>query len=162
GAHFVSNSYGGPEKPADPTFDTYFNHPGVAITVNAGDHGYGVQYPAASPYVTSVGGTTLTPASNARRWAETVRGSRSARGQWGTGSGCSVNETKPTWQADAGCSSRTDNDVAAVADPNPGVAVYDSYSLGGWTAQGGTSVAAPIIASVYALAGTPAAGTYPS
>jgi hypothetical protein len=161
GAKFVSNSYGGSESSSDPTFDTeYYNHPGVAVTASAGDDGYGVSYPAASPDVVSVGGTSLTTASNSRGWTETVWGS-SAGGE-GTGSGCSADSSKPSWQTDTGCTRRTDNDVSAVANPNTGVAVYDSYSEGGWLEVGGTSASSPIIASVYALAGTPAAGTNPA
>jgi hypothetical protein len=155
GAKFVSNSYGGSESSSDPSFDTsYYNHPGVAVTVSAGDDGFGVEYPAASRYVTAVGGTSLTRASSSRGWSETV---------WnGSGSGCSADDAKPTWQTDTGCTRRTNNDVSAVADPNTGVAVYDSYSQGGWLGVGGTSASSPIIAAVYALAGAPAAGTYPS
>jgi hypothetical protein len=161
GAGFVSNSYGAAETSADPGYDTdFFQHPGVAITAAAGDSGYGVSYPAASPYVTAVGGTSLTPAPGPRGWAETVWGSVSS-GE-GTGSGCSADDAKPPWQADAGCATRTDNDVAAVADPNTGLAVYDTYDQDGWLEVGGTSASSPIIASVFALAGTPAAGTYPS
>jgi subtilase family serine protease len=156
GAKFVSNSYGGGQSSQDPTFDNlYYKHAGVAVVASAGDSGYGVSYPSASQYVTSAGGTSLTKSSTARGWSETV---------WsGTGSGCaSANEVKPTWQKDTGCTHRTDNDVAAVADPNTGVAVYDTYDQGGWLQVGGTSVSSPILASVFALAGTPTAGTYPS
>jgi N-acetylneuraminic acid mutarotase len=160
GAKYVSNSYGGSEDPTDTAADSqYFNHPGVAITVSSGDAGYGVEYPAASQYVTSVGGTSLTKASNARGWTESVWSTDSIHG---TGSGCSAYDPKPSWQTDSGCSNRTVADVSAVADPATGVAVYDSYQLGGWNVFGGTSVSAPIIASVYADAGTPAANTYPS
>jgi hypothetical protein len=161
GADYVSNSYGGSESSSDPTYDTdYYKHPGVAVTASAGDSGYGVEYPAASQYVTAVGGTSLTTASNSRGWTETVWGSSS--GGEGTGSGCSADDAKPTWQKDTGCTRRTNNDVSAVADPNTGVAVYDTYSEGGWLEVGGTSASSPIIASTFALAGTPAAGTYPS
>ncbi len=143
GAKFVSNSYGGDESSADPTFDTqYYKHAGVAVTASAGDAGYGVSYPAASQYVTSVGGTSLTTALNARGWT--------------------ADDAKPSWQKDTGCARRTDNDVAAVADPNTGVAVYDTYDEGGWLQVGGTSASSPIIAATFALAGTPAAGSYPS
>jgi subtilase family serine protease len=157
GAGFVSNSYGGSQSKNDPTYDTdYYQHPGIAVTASAGDDGYGVSYPAASQYVTSVGGTSLVkdPAVT-RGWTETV---------WdGTGSGCArKDEAKPSWQKDKGCHNRTDNDVAAVADPDTGVAIYDTYDQSGWLEVGGTSVASPLIASVYALAGTPTAGTYPS
>jgi Subtilase family len=161
GAKYVSNSYGGPEYSSEATDDTqYFNHPGVTVTFSAGDSGYGVQYPAASKYVTAVGGTSLTRSSTARGWSESVWGS--ARGGDGTGSGCSAYESKPRWQTDSGCSRRTVADVSAVADPTTGVAVYDTYQAPGWQVYGGTSAAAPLIAGVYALAGTPASNTYPA
>jgi subtilase family serine protease len=156
GAKFVSNSYGGSEDPSDTTTDTsYFNHPGVAITVSSGDSGYGAEYPASSRYVTAVGGTSLSRASNSRGWSESV---------WnGAGSGCSAYDAKQSWQTDTGCSRRTVADVSAVADPATGLAVYDTYGgVGGWTEVGGTSASSPIIAGVYALAGSPAAGTYPA
>jgi subtilase family serine protease len=156
GAKFVSNSYGAPESSADPRYDRlYFNHPGVAITASAGDNGYATSYPAASRYVTAVGGTTLKPSGNARGFTETVWGDA---GSGGTGSGCSGHDAKPAWQTDGGCRRRTATDVAAVADPDTGVAVYDR----GWAVYGGTSASSPIIAAIYALAGNPAAGTYPS
>ena len=72
----------------------------------------------------------------------------------GAGSGCSRYESKPSWQKDTGCSKRTIADVSAIADPASGVVVYDTYGDPGWMAFGGTSVSAPIIASVYALAAT--------
>jgi hypothetical protein len=162
GAKYVSNSYGGGEDSTDPSSDaSYFNHPGVAITVSSGDSGYGVEYPAASQYVTSVGGTSLTRAGGTTRgWSESVWGTSS--GGNGAGSGCSAYTTKPSWQSDSGCAKRTVADVSAVADPATGLAVYDSYQASGWNVYGGTSASAPIIAAVYALAGTPAAGSYPS
>ena len=161
GAKYVSNSYGGSESSSDPSFDSeFYNHPGVAVTASAGDAGFGVSYPAASPDVVAVGGTSLSTASNSRGWTESVWGS-SAGGE-GTGSGCSADSSKPSWQTDTGCARRTDNDVAADADPNTGVAVYDSFSEGGWLEVGGTSASSPMIASVFALAGTPAAGTNPA
>uniref|UniRef100_UPI003704A717 hypothetical protein n=1 Tax=Streptomyces silvisoli TaxID=3034235 RepID=UPI003704A717 len=161
GAKYVSNSFGGTENPAEATVDNqYFNHPGVAITVSAGDGGYGAAYPAASQYVTSVGGTSLSRAGNTRGWTESVW---STSGTHGTGSGCSADEPKPSWQTtDTGCSHRTIADVSAVADPATGVAVYDSYAASGWNVFGGTSASSPIVAATYALAGTPAAGTYPA
>ncbi|WP_037569980.1 S53 family peptidase [Phaeacidiphilus oryzae] len=153
GATEVSNSYGGGESSSDTGYDsTYFNHPGVPITVSSGDSGYGVEYPAASPNVTAVGGTSLKTASNTRGWTESVWSTSSTEG---AGSGCSAYEPKPSWQTDSGCSKRTVADVSAVADPATGVSVYDSYgSVGGWATFGGTSVAAPLIASVYADAGS--------
>jgi Putative Ig domain len=156
GAKFISNSWGGAEYSGEASdASTYFNHPGVAITVAAGDSP-GIEFPAAAEYVTAVGGTTLSTASNSRGWSESP---------WSdSGGGCSAYETAPSWQSSSAtqCSKREDNDVSADADPNTGVAIYDSYSQGGWLEVGGTSEATPIIAAVYALAGTPAAGSYPS
>ncbi len=80
----------------------------------------------------------------------------------GTGSGCSADDAKPSWQTDTGCAKRTVGDTAADADPNTGVAVYDTYSQGGWLEVGGTSAASPIIAATYALGGTPASGSIPA
>ncbi|UWE13882.1 putative Ig domain-containing protein [Actinacidiphila bryophytorum] len=161
GAKYVSNSYGGGESSSDTSYDSsYFNHPGVAITVSSGDEGYGAEYPAASKYVTAVGGTALKRASGTSRgWSETVWNTSSTEG---TGSGCSSYDAKPSWQTDSGCSKRTIADVSAVADPATGLAVYDSYQASGWQVYGGTSASSPIIASVYALAGTPASGSTPA
>ena len=164
GATEISNSYGGAEASSETTDDTHFNHPGTAITVSSGDSGFGVEYPAASRYVTAVGGTTLSHASNSRGWAETA---------WsGSGSGCSAYEAKPAWQTDSGCARRTVADVSAVADPNTGVAVYDSNCnfldqllgncFSGWGVVGGTSASSPIVAGVYALAGNGSSVNYGS
>jgi len=160
GAKYVSNSYGGPEEPSMAAADdAYFNHPGIAITVSSGDSGYGAQYPATSRYVTAVGGTSLTRAANARGWSESAW---SASRDEGTGSGCSALIAKPSWQTDTGCATRTEADVAAVADPDTGVAVYDSFQAPGWSVYGGTSVAAPLVAGIYALAGVPTSADHPA
>jgi subtilase family serine protease len=152
GAHMVTIGTDQPEVNSDPTWDTtYFDQPGVAITVAAGNNGYqsGAQnYPAASEYVTAVGGTALTPAGTGactaaaagpRDWCETVWNDSDGD----TASGCSLYDPAPPWQksdlpaADTGCGSlRSVADVAADADPATGIAVYDSYGEGGW--QGGT------------------------
>jgi subtilase family serine protease len=153
GANAISNSYGGGESSSETSSDVHFNHPGVAITASSGDSGYGVSYPAASRYLTAVGGTSLTRGGGTRGWTESA---------WsGAGSGCSAYEAKPSWQTDSGCARRTVSDVSAVADPNTGVAVL--YA-GLWFTVGGTSASSPIIASVYALAGNAGsvnAGSYP-
>ncbi|MBY8344089.1 putative Ig domain-containing protein [Streptomyces sp. KC 17012] len=160
GAKVVSNSWGGSEASSQTSEDTsYFKHPGVAITVSAGDEDYGAEYPATSQYVTAVGGTALSTSSNSRGWTESVWKTSSSEG---TGSGCSAYDPKPSWQTDTGCSKRMESDVSAVADPATGVAVYDTYGGSGWAVYGGTSASAPIIAGVYALAGTPGSGDYPA
>ena len=165
----VSNSYGSSgSEPDETSLDPDYEHTGIVYTVSAGDSGYGVEWPASNPDVTSVGGTTLLPSVTAARgWTESAwgDGTEGTDGD-GTGSGCSIFEFKPTWQgsvSDSLCANRTVADVAADADPSTGVEIYDSYSLGGFEGfWGGTSLASPVIASVYALAGIPAAGTYPA
>jgi subtilase family serine protease len=156
-ANVVSNSYGASEFSGETSYDFHFNHVGVPITVSSGDNGYGVEYPAASQYVTAVGGTTLSLSANGSRASETA---------WsGAGSGCSAYEPKPSWQTDTGCARRTVADVSADADPASGAAVYDSYGSSGqkgWFTVGGTSLAAPLVAGVYGLAGNGASTTYAS
>jgi subtilase family serine protease len=148
GATAVSNSYGGPEFSQETQFDSHFKHPGIAFTVSSGDSGYGVQYPAASPYITAVGGTSLHLSSGGKYQNEEA---------WsGAGSGCSQFEPKPSWQTDIKCQGRTVADVSAVADPATGLAIYTTTSpknQKGWFTVGGTSLAAPVIAAVYALSG---------
>lgn len=158
-ATIVSNSWGGGESSSETSNDSHFNHVGVPITFSSGDGGYGVEYPAASQYVTAVGGTTLNLNSDNTYKSESV---------WsGAGSGCSAYEPKPNWQMDTGCIRRTVADVAADADPNTGAAVYDTVRYqgrSGWFQVGGTSLASPLIAAVYALAGnagTTVDGSYP-
>ena len=149
GATVVSNSWGGNEFSSESSQDGYYKHLGIPTTFSSGDSGYGVEYPAASPWVTAVGGTHLVrDSSTARGWRETT---------WsGAGSGCSAYEAKQSWQTDTGCSRRTVADVSADADPNTGAAVYSSvryYGQSGWYQVGGTSLASPIVAAIYALAG---------
>ncbi|HEY0805619.1 MAG TPA: S53 family peptidase [Pseudonocardiaceae bacterium] len=156
GAKYVSNSYGGAENGSEASSDSsFYHHAGVAVTASTGDGGFGVSYPASSPFVTAVGGTSLTTAGNSRGWSETA---------WnGAGSGCSSSESKPSFQnVTTGCANRANADVSAVADPNTGVAVFQTFGASGWQVYGGTSVSSPIIASVYALAGTPGASDTPT
>jgi subtilase family serine protease len=144
GAHVISNSYGGGESGAS-AYESHYNHPGIAITVSSGDSGFGVQFPASSPHVTAVGGTSLVLSGGVR--SETA---------WsGAGSGCSTLFGKPSWQTDTGCANRMVADVSAVADPNTGVAVYapSRKNRSAWLVFGGTSVAAPLIGGIYAVNG---------
>jgi hypothetical protein len=164
GAKYVSNSYGGSEFSGVASFDsTYYHHAGVAITASTGDFTYqaGPQFPATGADVTAVGGTSLITAGNARGWTETAWNDHAGDG---TGSGCSASIAKPAFQVslNTGCANRAEADVAAVSDPNTGMAVYDTYGFPGWQVVGGTSAASPIIASVYALAGTPGASDSPN
>ncbi|MDT4938976.1 MAG: hypothetical protein QOG80_2647 [Pseudonocardiales bacterium] len=144
----ISNSYGG----SDSGPLSAYNHPGIAITASTGDAGYGVESPASFDSVVAVGGTSLKRSTSARGWTETA---------WsGSGSGCSRQNAKPSWQSSATlCSGKANADVSAVADPYTGVAVYDStpyQGASGWQVYGGTSASSPIVASVYAMSGNTA------
>jgi subtilase family serine protease len=150
--------WGGPEDNTVNASETYFNHPGIAIVAAGGDVGYGVSYPASSQYTIAVGGTTLNKSASARGWTETVWNEGRLDG---TGSGCSAYIAKPRFQTDAGCSRRTTNDVAAVGNPETGLAVY-SQSDGGWEQVGGTTASTGIIAAIFALAGPSAFPGYPA
>jgi subtilase family serine protease len=156
GAVAISNSYGATEFASETGYDKYYSHPGITVTASSGDNGYGTSYPAASPYVTAVGGTSLTKSSSGS-WNETA---------WsGAGSGCSAYEAKPAWQKDSGCSMRTVADLSVVADPATGVAFYDSTpdsdGNSGWRVAGGTSVGSPLLAGASALGQQQSPSDYP-
>ncbi|MFJ2956575.1 peptidase S8 [Streptomyces sp. NPDC087270] len=152
GATEVSNSYGATEQNGMQPYAASYSHPGVAILASSGDSGYGIpNTPAVYPTVIAAGGTTLTRApGTARGWTESA---------WqGAGSGCSAWVDKPAWQHDANCPGRMVADISSVADPNPGLAVYDTDNkTGGWVVVGGTSAASPFLAGAIAVAGNPAA-----
>ena len=175
GATEISNSYAGTEEPADSALNTsYYNHPGILVAASSGDCGYrnefcaadpaGPNFPADSPDVLSVGGTSLTESGGV--WTSKV---------WEEGgSGCSTVFSAPLWQtgiagfAATGCGSgRAIADVAAIGDPNTGVDVYDSTpeepgAPTGWGVWGGTSVSSPIVAAEFGLAGGSGGVSYPA
>jgi hypothetical protein len=165
GARYVVvgwSSYGLDQSTVEQEFDL----PGVAITVPAGNSNFAqgnststnsYSFPASLPYVTAVGGTTLSLASNSRGWSEAVWGSPG--GGQGTASGCALEVGKPSWQTDTGCADRTYNDVAAVATGVPFYNTADGDT--GWYDGASTTFSAAIIGAVYALAGTPEANTFP-
>jgi hypothetical protein len=182
GATEISNSYGGAEQPRQASVfseynSRYYDHPGVVVTASSGDCGYlnetcpeegrYAEFPADSPDVVAVGGTTLTDGDGT--WSSTVWEEE----EGGGGSGCSLIFAAPLWQSDVadfsatGCGEgRSVSDVAAIADPNSGVDVYDStpeddYPTG-WGVWGGTSVSSPIVAAEFALAGGSHAVAYPA
>lgn len=148
GAKVIGASFAAPENPSVAQYDSVLASPGVAIVAGAGDAGFGVNWPADSPYVTAVAGTALTRTTyNQRGYFEQP---------WGrSGFGCSAVEPQPSWQTNAPCNSRSVADISAVADPNTGVAIFTSAASGppGWYVYGGTSVATQIVAGIYALAG---------
>lgn len=142
-ADYVSDSWSGNE--GTNAYDGDYRVNCGAIVAATGDAGHNAtaQWPAILPNVVGVGGTSLTSISPR---AETA---------WlHAGSGCSKIYAKPSYQAslNTGCAMRAEADVAADADPRTGVAVYDTFHHGGWLVFGGTSVATPIVASVFALA----------
>jgi hypothetical protein len=167
GAHVVSDSWGTDEFSGETGWDGNWDHPGIAITFSSGDGAYkkGVQYPSASPYVISVGGTMLAPASDSRGWTETVwvtpptPATTTHTPKQGSGSGCSAYEWKPPWQTDTACKNRMTADVSAVAAR---VLAYDTYGGSGWYLEFGTSVSSPIVAAAYALAGNPSDNVVPA
>jgi subtilase family serine protease len=160
GADVVSNSYG---SYGGRCAAKGYNHKNVAVVVAAGDRGFRIACPASLSTVVSVGGTTLSLASDGTYISESA---------WsGTGSGCSSSSMAKVWQsalsnwAATGCGThRAMNDVSAVADPATGVSVYDTYFSFGldWQTVGGTSVSAPLIAATYALAGNASSWAYPA
>jgi hypothetical protein len=120
-----------------------YDHSGRTIAAPAGDEGYGPRQPCSFAGVVCVGGTTLTaPGQNGRSWTE--------RAWQSGGSGCSAYVSKPQWQHLKECTMRSEADVAAVADPQSGVAVYDAGD-GGWLQAGGTSAASAIVAAAFAV-----------
>jgi subtilase family serine protease len=149
GAHVVSMSWGGSEFSGETGYDKNFSKSGVVFTASSGDSGSGTLYPAASPYVVGVGGTTLTLDSS-NNWASETAWS-------GSGGGTSGYESEPSYQSGYGISSsgRDVPDVSFDADPSTGVAVYDSAGYQGqkgWFQVGGTSFGAPAWAALFALA----------
>lgn len=149
GATVVSMSWGGSESSNEGQSDSHFEVPGVTFVCSSGDSGHGVQYPAASPFVVGVGGTSLTLASNAVWKSETA---------WvGSGGGKSRFEAEPSYQASAQTSGKRGvPDVAYDADPNTGVPAYNSNACAacftGWQQWGGTSIGAPQWAALFARA----------
>ncbi|MGA2741497.1 MAG: S53 family peptidase [Bryobacteraceae bacterium] len=155
GANVVSMSFGFDEFSTETTADKYFETSGVTFVASSGDSGHGVFYPAASPYVVSVGGTTLNLSSAGAWESETAWSCKSALAcevEGGSSGGQSAYETEPSYQ-DAVQSSgkRGVPDVAYDANPNTGVPIYDSGE-GGWVQVGGTSMGSPEWAALFAIA----------
>jgi subtilase family serine protease len=146
GAQVISNSYGQRENGFALALANAYHQPGHTIVVSAGDLGFtAANFPADLATVTSVGGTALTRAANKRGWREQVWNGLGGAG----GSGCSAYVSKPSWQQGSDCSMRTVADVSAIATNVP---VYNP-TYGGWVTVAGTSIAAPLIAGIYGLAG---------
>jgi PKD repeat protein len=194
----ISNSYGGPENELGTAEKSAYNHPGIVIAAAAGDDGYYdwtalnegkslselPNMPASLPSVVAVGGTTLELDEAGHRASETVwngngRFDEREYAEGATGGGCSTLFSAQRWQLDApgfaatGCrGKRLVADVAAVADPNTGFDIYDSYDCGkecesfkrgaNWVTIGGTSLSTPFVSGLYALAGGSDGVSYPA
>jgi hypothetical protein len=197
GATEITNSWGGPECEGKGEScieeSQAFDHPGVVITVAAGDRGFrdwdaeeenergSVDYPASSPFVVAVGGTRLAQTKGVWKdetvWNDGGQSKTGEReGAGASGGGCSTSFAAPSWQRSVpdwesvGCGTRRAvSDISADADPYSGVAVYDSTpviegstEVKGWNVLGGTSVASPIVASIFGLAGGAGGVEYPA
>jgi subtilase family serine protease len=192
GATEISNSFGEPERKVPAKILAAYNHPGIVITVSTGDDGWfgwdfannsggssqnAAGFPSTAPTVIAVGGTALATDDQMHRTAEIVwneNGVEDGNGfgvgkQGATGGGCSRIYPAQQWQkhypgyAAAGCKGmRLAADVAALADPQSGFDILDSYGSGGWITIGGTSLSSPLTAAMYALAGGSGGAAYPA
>jgi prepilin-type N-terminal cleavage/methylation domain-containing protein len=161
GATVISNSYGNYEYPSYAQYESFYDHPGIAVTASSGDWGYGTIFPASHSKVIGVGGTELSLFPD---------NSYAGEKTWnGAGSGCSATRlagtyqtSLPNWSA-VGCGTKKSvSDVSAVASPYTGAAIYDSgngFGSSGWKIIGGTSLSSPLYAAVVALQGGIPSGT---
>jgi subtilase family serine protease len=158
----VSMSWGGSEFYNETAYDGTFATPaghvsgsalpgGVTFVASSGDQGawYGPEWPAVSPNVLAVGGTSLNLTSQSTYASESAWSS--------SGGGYSRYEAEPSFQRSAqGTSRRTSPDVAYDANPYTGMVVFNSVGLQsgqtGWWISGGTSAGAPQWAGIVALA----------
>jgi subtilase family serine protease len=148
GVRSISMSYGATEFSGETAYESVFNHAGIVYFASTGDTGGQHSWPAMSPSVVAVGGTTLTGLGAS--WTEST---------W-SGSGCGLSSyfSRPAYQnvvqAIVG-TKRGAADISADADPNTGCAVYAPTNSrnSGWLVFGGTSLSCPIMAGIYNLSG---------
>ena len=192
GATEISNSFGEAEHPVSGSVLAAYNHPGVVITASTGDDGWyawdhindnnggsanAPEYPSSDPHVVAVGGTTLALNNNGTRFDESVWNENGPDDQTGAadghqgagGGGCSKLYPAPAWQAAypgysaAGCQGkRLAADISADADSATGLDVYLTYGGSGWETIGGTSLASPLVAAMFALSGGSHGAAYPA
>ena len=152
GVREVSLSWGSAEYSGEKAYDSSMLQSGVVYFASSGDTGGIVTYPGCSPNVVSCGGTSLIIDAYGNFYSET--------GWSGSGGGKSVYETRPVYQngiSALASTSRAMPDLSFDADPNSGVAVYDSTAyngISGWMVYGGTSVSAPALAGIVNTAST--------
>ena len=155
GATIVTMSWGGGEFSSEASYESHFQKTGVSFFTSSGDNGSGAAWPATSPSVVSVGGTTLHLDSAGNLTSPEVAWS-------GSGGGFSAYFNRPAfqngWQTNA---KRAFPDVSLVADPNTGVTVYDTTAYSGqtgWFQVGGTSASCPMWGAIVSLANEKRAG----
>jgi kumamolisin len=145
----VSMSFGASEFGGETAFDIHFQKPKVVYLASSGD-AHAVFWPAVSPFVVGIGGTTINRSGT---------GAFTSESAWvDTGGGLSTVYSRPTYQN--GVSSvvgthRGVPDVAADADPNSGFPVLCT-TCGGWFQVGGTSLSSPLMAGMMNVAATKA------
>ena len=154
GVSVISMSFGGSETSSETGYDAIFTtpsgHQGVTFIAASGDAGAPAGYPAYSPNVVAVGGTSLA--------VDALGNYQSETGWSGSGGGLSTVEGQPSYQSGVvtqSASLRANPDVSFDAAPATGVSVYDSYDLGAstpWLTIGGTSLASPSWAGIIAIA----------
>jgi len=151
GASTVSMSWTVSEFSGETSMDRNFVSNGVTYLAASGDAGTGAVYPAASPDVIGVGGTSLYLSANGSYQSETA---------WsGSGGGLSAIEREPSFQAQFGIPNdprgyRGNPDVSYNGNPGTGYAVYDSVGISGyagWFQVGGTSAGTPQWAALIAI-----------
>ena len=156
GVSVVSMSWGVSEFSGETAYDADFTTPGITYVAASGDSG-GVEYPAASPNVVAVGGTTLTLSGTSSYGSESA---------WtDSGGGYSRYETEPAYQESVQTTGlRSTPDVSFDANPDTGVAVYETppsgsqfqfgstnTTQGSWQVVGGTSLGSPAWAAIIAI-----------
>ncbi len=154
GVSVVSMSWGGSEFRGQTNYDPFFTtpagHNGVTFVAASGDQGakYGADWPASSPNVVGVGGTSL--------WVDAAGNALLETAWSGSGGGYSVLEPEPGYQWGVQHRDRRSTpDVAMIADPNTGVPVLvadPATDQSSWGIFGGTSLSAQLFAGLVAVA----------
>jgi subtilase family serine protease len=143
-ASAISMSWGGGEFPEEVSLDSHFvSKSDAPFFASSGDAGHGASWPASSPNVIGVGGTSIAMQG----------GTFKSESAWsGSGGGVSQYEKEPAFQtgyniAKAG-GMRAVPDVSYDADPKSG---FPIYVKGAWHTVGGTSAGAPQWAAIASL-----------
>lgn len=154
GVRCVSMSFGATEFSGATAYESNWVQPNVVFFASSGDIGGQKSWPCLSPNVVGVGGTSLT-----------LSGTSASEKAWsGTGGGISAYFARPSYQSVVSTivgTKRGGPDIAAVADPATGAAVYapSNQSTSTWMVFGGTSLSCPIVAGMYNLSGLTSASS---